>query len=100
MRTAAGTLAALEVAARRRRAALARREDVRVHAEAHRAARAPPLEAGLREDAVEAFGFRLRLHLRGARDDHRADVRVHLLAAHDGGSRAQVLDARVRARAD
>ena len=43
---AAGALAALEVAVRGRGAALALAEDVRVHSQAHRAARLAPLEAG------------------------------------------------------
>ncbi len=43
----AGALTALGVAIRRRSAALAGRKDVRVHSEAHRAARVAPLEARL-----------------------------------------------------
>ena len=54
VRAAATPLAPFEVAVRGRGAALAGREDVRVHAEAHRAARKPPLEAGVQEDAVES----------------------------------------------
>ena len=46
VRPPARALAALEVAVRGRGAALARLEDVRVHAQAHRAAGAAPLEAG------------------------------------------------------
>ena len=44
---------------------------VGVHAEAHRAAGLAPLEARRLEDLVEAFGFGLRLHEAGARNDHR-----------------------------
>ena len=51
VRAAAAALAALEVAVRGRGAALARREDVGVHPEAHRAAREAPLEARVEEDA-------------------------------------------------
>src|SRR6185312_7161474 len=72
MRAAAGTLTALEVAVRGRGAALARREDVRVHAEAHRAACLAPLEAGGGEDAVETLFLGLLLDLGRAGDDHRA----------------------------
>src|SRR5947199_7368267 len=100
MRAAAGALPAFEVAVRRGRAALARLEDVRVHAEAHRAAGTPPLEPGLDEDPVQPFGFRLRLHLSRSGDDHRADAGMHVLAAHHGRRRAEILDARIRARAD
>src|SRR5471030_1280247 len=60
MRTAARALATLEVAVRRRRAALARRELVGIHAQAHRAAGVAPLGAGLLEDDVESFLLRLQ----------------------------------------
>ena len=83
-----------------RRAALAGRGDVGVHAQAHRAARAAPVEAGGAEDLVEALGLGLALHLHRARDDHRVDVRGHPAALDDRGGGAQVADARVRARAD
>src|SRR5438270_11773824 len=63
----AGALPPLEVAVRGRCAALARREHVRVHAEAHRAAGAAPFEACVDEDPVEPLGFGLELHLRRAR---------------------------------
>src|SRR3954462_1857196 len=67
VRAPAAALAALEVAVRRRRAALAWLENVGVHAQAHRAARAAPVEAGGREDLVEPFGLGLLLDLHGAR---------------------------------
>ena len=57
---AAPALPALEVAVRRRGAALARRQDVRVHAEAHRAAGVAPLEPCVQEHLVEAFLLGLR----------------------------------------
>src|SRR2546426_7140689 len=59
-------LAALEIAVRGRGAALARGEDVRVHAEAHRAAGLAPVEAGLGEDPIEPLELGLLL------DQHRA----------------------------
>src|SRR3954452_14715777 len=71
---AAAALAALEVAVRRRGAALAGREDVGVHPQAHRAARAAPVEAGGAEDLVEALGLGLGLHLDRAGDDHGVHV--------------------------
>src|SRR5690242_11334216 len=52
---AALALAALEVAVRRRRAALARGQLVRVHPQAHRASRRAPLGPGVEEDLVEAL---------------------------------------------
>ena len=82
VRAPALPLAALEVAVRRRRAALARLKDVRVHAQAHRAAGAAPLEAGGREDPVEALVLRLLLDAGRAGDDERAHGRVDVLAGH------------------
>src|SRR5688572_31550749 len=54
VRASARTLAALEVAVRGRGAALAGFQAVGVHAQAHRAARLAPLEAGIAEYPVEA----------------------------------------------
>ena len=63
VRAPAAALAALEVAVGGRGAALARLQDVRVHAQAHRAAGLAPVEAGGAEDLVEALRLGLRLHL-------------------------------------
>src|SRR4051812_26715945 len=93
-------LTAFEVAVRGRGAALFRLELVRVHGEAHRAARLTPLEASLDEDLVEALGFRLLLHEAGARYDHGIDLGVDGLALDHARDFAQVLDAAVGARAD
>src|SRR5581483_1264173 len=81
---AAASLASLEVPVRRGRAALAGREDVRIHPEAHRAARAPPLEAGALEDPVEPLLLGLALHRGRARDDQRPDAVADALAVDDG----------------
>ena len=100
---AAGALAAFEVAVAGRGAALAGLEPVGVHRQAHRAAGLAPLEAGALEDLVEAFALGLLLHQPGARHHHRQlDVRRDACAqaAHDRRGLAQVLDARVGARAD
>src|SRR5919197_1971740 len=67
MGTAAAALAALEVAVRGRGAALARPQDVRVHAQAHRAPGAAPLEAGGLEDLAQALLLGLVLDLHRAR---------------------------------
>ena len=100
MRAPALALAALEVAVRGRRAALARAQDVRVHPQAHRAAGAAPVEAGGAEDLVEPLGLGLRLDLRRAGDDHRADVPATLRPSTIAPRLAEVPDARVRAGAD
>src|ERR1700692_3803982 len=77
------TLAALEIAVRGRGAALFGVELVGIHRQTHRAARLAPVESGLDEDLVEAFGFRLFLHESRARDDHRIDMSVDRLALGD-----------------
>src|SRR5258708_25197746 len=98
---AAGALPALEIAIRSRSASLARLEPVCVHAQAHGAARFAPLESGVFEDPVKAFVLCLRFHQARARYDHRElDVRGQAPPAHDCRSGAQVLDARIGARAD
>src|SRR4051812_9916110 len=94
------SLTALEITVRGRSAALFRRELVGVHRKTHRAARFAPFEAGLDEDLVEAFGFRLLLHNARARHDHRIDVTLDGLAFGDLGRGAQILDAAVGARTD
>src|SRR5690606_20785203 len=58
---ATGALAALEIAVGGGRAMLAAAQLVRVHRQAHRAARLAPLEAGFDEHLVQALGFGLRL---------------------------------------
>src|SRR3954454_20914909 len=96
----AAALAPLEVAVRGGRAALARRERVGVHPEAHRAAGGTPVEARLAEHLVETLGLGLRLHLLGARHDHGVHARRHFAAVHHAGRGAQFTEARVGARAD
>src|SRR3990172_12795795 len=65
VRAPSPALPPLEVAVGRGGATLARLGDVRVHPQAHRAAGLPPLETGVREDAVQPLLLRLELHLRG-----------------------------------
>src|SRR3990170_1860440 len=74
VRAAAAALAAFEIAVGGRGAPLARLQLVRVHRQAHAATRLAPLEAGLLEDAVEAFPLGLLLHESATGHDHRADV--------------------------
>src|SRR4026209_294168 len=80
MRAAAAALAPLEIAIARRCAPLTLAEDAVVHAEAHRAARLAPFEAGLCEDPIEAFALGVRLDLLRSRHDQRAHPAVHLVA--------------------
>src|SRR6202008_4115139 len=92
MRASLEALTALEVAIRGRSAALARLELVRVHGEAHRAARLAPVEARGLEDLVEAFLLGLFLYEPRARHDHRVDAGADLLAVGDARHLAQVFD--------
>src|SRR5262249_21470469 len=81
--------------------ALARRELVVVHPEAHRAPRLAPFEPSRREDLVEPFFLGLTLHQPRSRHDHcKPDVRRDMLAFDHLRRRAQVLDSRVGASAD
>src|SRR5579859_903776 len=70
----AGTLPALEVPVRRRGHPLARTGDVVVHAQAHRASGAAPLEPGVAEDPVEALGLGLGLDSHRSGHGERADT--------------------------
>ena len=82
-------------------AALARRDAVGVHRQTHRAARPAPFKTGGGENAVEAFGFRLRLDQPGTgHDQRRFNIRRHLAPLQDAGGDAQIFDARVGAGAD
>src|SRR5262245_8745107 len=100
MRAPLEALTSLEVAVRGRGAALAWLELVRVHREAHRAARLAPVEARGLEDLVETLLLGLLFHQPRARHDHRVDTGVDRLALGDPRHLAQVLDARVGAGAD
>src|SRR3990167_7760565 len=96
----APALTALEVAVGGRGAAFARRQAVGVHAQAHGAARLPPVEARGLEDGVEAFFLGLGLHKAGARNHHGPHVGGHQAAVeegvlHDARGGAQVLDTAV-----
>ncbi len=94
----AGPLAAAEIAIGRARTAIAGRDRVAVHGNAHRAAGGGPFQPRVGEDAIEPLLLRLALDL------HRAgrDQAGHLGAAsreHRGGG-AQILDPRVGAGTD
>src|SRR3954466_15751771 len=63
MRARARSLPAAEIAVGGGGAALAGRDDITVHADAHRTAAFAPGEPRLREDLVKAFLLGLMLHL-------------------------------------
>src|SRR5713226_5862587 len=96
----AGALPPFEVAVAGRRASLAGRQDVRVHAQAHRTPGVAPLETGGLEDRVEALILRGTLDRRGPRHHHRAYLRMHVLARDHLRRGAKVFETGIRARAD
>ncbi len=100
MRTRSPPLPAFEVAVRRRSHTLLGGGDIGVHAEAHRAAGAPPVKPGTPEDLIEAFTLGLRFDLLRARHDHRIDAVGDLVAVEHLGRGAQIPNPRVGARAD
>ena len=74
-------LPAFEVAIAGRGTALARRELVGIHGQAHAAAGLAPFEAGLAKDPVKPFALGLSFHLAAAGHDHRADALGYVVAA-------------------
>src|SRR6266436_4472334 len=101
MRAAVFALAAFEIAIRRAGAAFVRWQNVRVHADAHAAARVAPLESGGGEDFVEPFFFGLGLDAPRAGDDQRLlNVLRYVLAFDKMRGGAEIIEARIGARAD
>src|SRR3984957_8524099 len=100
MRAPTPPLTSLEVAVRGGCTTLARRENVGIHAQAHRTTRDAPVEAGVAEDAIQPLGLGLGLDLLGARHDHSVDRRGDFAPGDDLGGGAQIADARVGARTD
>ena len=98
--SAAGALAAFVGAIAGAGAALLGTQDVAVHAEAHRASGAVPLEPCRLEDFIQTFLFRQSADRRRTRHDHRADSACHVATLDHSGSFAQILDARIGAAAD
>src|SRR5213082_1434441 len=100
MRSLTATLPTLEVAVRRRCAALPRRERVGVHPQAHRAAGVAPLRTGLGEDAVQALLLGLLLHEHRSRYDENSHARCDAATTQHLCGRAQVFHPAVRAGAE
>src|SRR3974390_2455190 len=101
MRARIATLPPFEIAIRSAGAALLRRQNIRVHADAHAAPRIAPFESRLREHLIESFFFRLRLDSSRTRHDQcLCDVLCYMLAGYPVGRRAKIIQARVGTRAD
>src|SRR6185437_2647887 len=94
----AAALPAFEIAVRRRRAPFARIYEFAVRAIAHRTSGVAPFEPRFDENPIEPFGLRLPFDRTGSRRDHAGHGRAPSLEHRRRG--AQVLDARVGARAD
>src|SRR5258708_1562728 len=98
VRAAVLALAALEIAIAGAGAALVRRQDVGVHADAHAAAGVAPLETGGGENLVESFFFGLRFDAARARHNQcLLDVFRDMFARHKMRGPAQISEARIRA---
>jgi len=100
MGAALKTLAAFKVAVRGRGAALARRQPIGIHRQAHRAAGFAPLEPRGEKNRVETLGFRLLLDEARTRHDHAVDGPGDVLARDHLGGGAQILDPSIGAGAD
>src|SRR6266404_327006 len=98
VRAAVFALAALEIAIGGAGAALVRRQDVRVHSDAHAATGIAPLETGGRENFIEAFFFGLRFDAARAGHDQRLLYGAgHVLADYELRGGAEIVDAGVGA---
>src|SRR5690242_14858459 len=100
VRAAAASLASLEVAITRRGATLTRLQNIGVHPQAHRTSSLAPLKPRLVKNPIEPLAFRSALHFLRSGHHHRTHRRIDSVTLHDARRRAQVFDARVRARAD
>src|SRR5260221_3196265 len=101
VRAAVFALAALEIAVGGAGAALVRRQNVGVHADAHAAARVAPFEPGVGENFVEAFVLCLRLDAAGAGDDQGLlDTFRDVLAFDQVRCGSQIVNAGIGAGAD
>src|SRR6266576_5956352 len=96
MRAAVFALTAFEIAVAGAGAALVGRKNVRVHANAHAAARVAPLETCLGKDLVEALFFRLRFDAARTRHNQRLlDVLRNMLASYEMRRSAQIVKPRI-----
>ena len=101
MRARARTLTAHEIAVARRGATLPARHAIRVHAQAHRAARLAPLKARVGEDDIQPLDLRLTLNEARARHNQRLlDAFSDPLPLEHSRRRTQILNAAVGATAD
>src|SRR5437016_3177236 len=101
VRAAVFALAPFEVAIAGAGAALMRRQDIGVHADAHTAAGVEPLETGVAKNFVQAFFFRLRFDAAGTGDDQRLfDTFCDVFAFDKMRGGAEIVEPRIGARSD
>src|SRR5690348_16578252 len=86
----AASLASLEVAIAGGSAALARLEDVGIHAQTHGAARFAPVEPGIAKHLVKSLALGLKFNCLRPRHDHGTHPRMDAVALDDAGGLAQV----------
>src|SRR4029077_17689774 len=87
----AATLATLEIPIAGGSAALARLQNVGIHAQAHRAAGLAPFKAGLLENLVQTFLFRRMLHGLRSWHDHGPHFGINVISPGNAGGGPQVL---------
>src|SRR3954467_4248049 len=100
MRAAAASLPSFEVAIACRGAAFARKQNVRIHSQTHGAPRLTPFKPRFREDAMQSFFFSIPFHGLRARNDHGADISMHVISLNNARGSAQIFQARIRARSN
>src|SRR5579859_3199757 len=101
VRAAVAALATFKIAIGSAGAALVRRENVGVHADAHAAARVAPLETGVGEDFVEAFFFGGGFDsARAGNDERLLDGLRDVLSFDEVRGGAQIVEPRIGARTD
>src|SRR3954469_21271301 len=95
MGTAAPSLSSLEVAVRGRGTALARTEEIVIHAETHGAAGISPLEACIDEDTVQPLSFGGLLDLLRSGNNQGTHSIGHATTVHDLCSLTQIFESGV-----
>src|SRR5450755_1607371 len=81
-------------------AALSRLQNVRIHAQAHRASRLPPFEPGILKNAMQPFPLGHALHRLRTRNHHCPNFRTHVMSLSHARRGSQIFNPRIRARSN
>ncbi len=100
MRSSTASLSAFKISVAGRGASLTGFQFVRIHCQAHAAARFAPFETGFDEDFIQSFFLGLLLDQSAPRHDHRVDVRADFFALDHGRGCPQILDPGIGAGTD